>query len=137
MNMLKCSKCYIKLKSNYIYVDRKRITVGRFCPLCCNQFEFSDMFREYQEKLAREKHARSKKPKLVKQRYACPYCREKGIINRLKWRIRKMQVKPDESDSWKCTCQKCGKIWTQNTPNEYYYIDKNLPRPEELIGAPT
>jgi len=132
-----CSPCDIKLKSNYIYVDRVRISVGCFCPLCCRQYEFSDKFRDYQEQLIEQQKERKKqRPKFGKQRKACPYCKQKGIVNRSKWYIRKMKVKPHESKSWKCTCKLCGGVWTQNTGDEYYHIDKNLPKPEELLGAP-
>ena len=117
-------------------MDRKRIPVGHFCPLCCRQYEFSSKLRKYQDQLIREQKERAKqRPKFGKQRKACPYCLEKGIENRSKWTIRKKKVKPHESENWKCTCQKCGGVWHQNTGDEYYYLDKSLPKPEE-VGAP-
>ena len=137
MDIRICPECRIKLKSNYIYLDRKRITVGQLCPLCCKQFSFTNNFRDYQTQLSRENQTRAKrKPKFSRQRKTCPYCRQKGIENRLKWKIRKMQVNPGETPHWKCTCQKCGRVWTQNTSEEYFFIDRNLPKPEELMGAP-
>ncbi len=134
--MLTCSQCKIKLKSNYFYLNRKRIKVGQFCPSCCRIFSFTGEFKKYQDELTKKIQERAKKkPRLRKQRHACPYCMEKGIVNRQKWKIRKMNVKQGDSPHWKCTCQRCGKVWTQNTPKEYYYIDQNLPKPEELMGA--
>jgi len=136
MDIRICPECQIKLKSNYIYLDRRRITVGQLCPLCCRQFSFTNNFRDYQLQLVKENQTRAKRrPKFSRQRKVCPYCRQKGIVNRLKWKIRKMKVKQSESPHWRCTCQKCGGVWTQNTANEYFFIDQNLPKPEELMGA--
>lgn len=137
--MMKCGKCHSKLRANYIYVARKRITCGLFCPFCCNQVTFSEEIRTYQSKLLEEQKEKVKsKPKFHKTRKACPYCLQKNpsITNRLAWTIRKMRVKPNESESWKCTCKLCGGIWSQNTGEEYYYVDPTQPRPQELMGAP-
>ena len=117
-------------------MDRKRIPVGLFCPLCCRQYAFSNQIKKYQDQLIEEQKERAKqRPKFGKQRKACPYCKQKGIVNLSKWYIRKMKVKPGESASWKCTCKICGGVWTQNTSDEYYYIDKSLPEPQEMLGA--
>lgn len=136
--MMRCEKCKTKLQTNYIYVNRKRIKCGLFCPLCCAQREFSQEIRDYQDALIKEKKARATaRPRFNKKRKPCPYCLNKNppIINRSKWTIRKMKVKPHESESWKCTCKLCGGIWTQNTGKEYYYYDVNQPKPEEMQGA--
>jgi hypothetical protein len=136
---MRCGKCNVKLQKNEIYANRKRIPCGLFCPVCCIQVTFSDELRNYQKSLIEAKKAKEEsKPKFHKTRKACPYCIQKtpSVINRLKWTIRKMKVKPDESPSWKCTCKICGGIWTTNSGDEFYYVDPTRPKPQEMMGAP-
>ena len=81
---------------------------------------------EKQEQKLKEKRKQEKlKPKFQKQRKQCPYCLEKGIINRSRWSLRKMPKKKNQTQHWKGTCHKCGNIWSQNTSKEYWIIDPN------------
>jgi len=127
---MNCGKCGSKLKSASIYADRQRIPTGLFCPVCCTQITFSNELLTYSKEVLKENKEKTKsKPKFVKkQRRACPYCYENGIVNRSKWTIRKMIKKSDETQHWKCTCKKCGKVWTQSTSSEYFNIDPTQPK---------
>ena len=111
------------------YHNRKRLTVGMFCPQCLVFENYTKDFHDIRIKTIQEnKEIRNKKPKfLKKERKACPYCyndKDNPRVNRVKWTIRKMVKKKDETQHWKCTCQLCGKVWTQNTGNEYHYYSK-------------
>ena len=125
---MNCSKCGTKLHSSSIYANRKKLSSGSFCPVCFHQVTFSDELVKYRNKILKEQQD-APKPKFVKkQRKACPYCYEKGIVNRSKWTIRKMPKKPSENQHWKCTCQRCGNVWQQNTSKQYFYYDPNEPK---------
>jgi|APSaa5957512535_1039671.scaffolds.fasta_scaffold10957_6 hypothetical protein len=125
---MKCPSCQVtKLISSSSYFDRKKITIGNFCPKCLQFQSFSKQFDKKRSNLLTNQNIKPKFSRLKKQRMACPYCVEKvpKIINRKKWTIRKNPKKKDETPSWKCTCKICGNIWTQNTSNEFHLIDPN------------
>ena len=123
---MKCSKCKTNLQSSYVYVKRKRISIGQFCIVCGVIRKYSKSYGNYQEQKLKEKRKQDKsKPKFQKQRKPCPFCLEKGIINRSRWSLRKMPKKKNQTQHWKGTCHKCGNIWSQNTSEEYFIIDPN------------
>ena len=123
---MKCPSCQVtKLVSSTCYFDRKKTTIGNFCPRCLQFQTFDEEFdKKRTEIIIKQKlYAKPKFSKLKKQRNACPYCMENGIINRQKWKLRIVIVKKNESPHWKGTCQKCGGVWGQNTSKEYHLID--------------
>lgn len=124
---MKCPACLVtKLVSSTCYFNRKKTTIGNFCPRCLQFQTFDKQFDKLRDKLIKEnQNTKPKFSKLKKQRRVCPYCRDNGIINRQKWKLRKMVVKKNESPHWKGTCQKCGGDWGQSTSKEYDLIDPN------------
>ena len=124
---MKCPECQVtKLVSSTSYFNRKKTTIGNFCPRCLKFLNYSDTFYKLRDKLIKEnQNTKPKFSKLKKQRILCIYCRDNNSINRQKWTLRKMPKKKDETQHWKGTCQKCGGVWSQNTSNEYDLIDPN------------
>ena len=122
---MNCTSCRVtKLISSTAYFDRKKTTIGKFCPRCLRFQNFDSEFDKLRDKLIRtNQNTKPKFSKLKKQRVACIYCAENGIINRKKWTIRKMPKKKDETQHWKCTCKICGGVWGQTSSNEYNLID--------------
>ncbi len=122
---MKCPQCHVtKLVSSTSYFNRKKITIGNFCPRCLKFITFDDRFNKIREDIIKE-IPKPKFSKLKKQRRLCVYCRDNGIINRQKWTLRKMPKRKDETQHWKGTCQKCGGVWGQNNNKEYDLIDPN------------
>jgi len=88
---MKCSQCKVtKLISATSYFNRKKTTIGNFCPRCLQFQTFDEEFDKKRIKLIikQKLYAKPKFSKLKKQRRACPYCMENGIINHLVWNIR-------------------------------------------------
>ncbi|NQV91697.1 hypothetical protein HQ489_04445 [Candidatus Woesearchaeota archaeon] len=134
---IKCSKCNSQLLRLAGYHDRKRLTVGNFCPECLVFVNYASDFYKIRDNIIKENKERMKsKPKfLKKQRIACYYCwndKENPRENRSKWTIRKMPKKKDETQHWKCTCQLCGNVWTTNSGNEYHYYHEGYEEHESL-----
>jgi len=132
---MKCPSCLVtKLVSSTSYFNRKKTTIGNFCPRCLTFQTFNEEFDKIRtDIIIKEKlYGKTKHSKLKKQRMACPKCMENKIINRKKWRIEKMPKKKDETQHWKCTCKICGNVWTQDTSNEYHLIDPN--QKEYVLG---
>ena len=122
---MNCPSCQVtKLISSSCYFDRKKTTIGNFCPRCLTFQNFNSEFDKLRDKLiSSNQNTKPKFSRLKKQRMACTYCIKNGIINRKKWTIKKMPKKKDETQQWKCTCKICGGVWGQNTSNEYHLID--------------
>ena len=124
---MNCPSCQVtKLVTVNFNFKRKHTTIGNFC-LRCLQFQtFDKGFDKLRDKLVREnQNTKPKFSKLKKQRRTCTDCMKKGIVNRQKWKLKKVIVKKNESPHWKGTCQKCGGVWGQNTSKEYDLIDPN------------
>ena len=125
----KCSKCHSKLLRISGYNNRKRLTIGDFCPECLVFINYTNEFHKAREIIIKENKDRkkSKAKFLKKQRMACSFClndKENPKENRTKWTIRKMPKKKDEPQRWKGTCQLCGNIWTTDSGEQYnYYPD--------------
>jgi len=127
---MKCPSCRItKLISSSCYFNRKKTTIGDFCPRCLTFHNYSPIFSNLHENLIRESNriSKIKFSKLKKKRYSCFRCLENGKPNRQKWTLRKIPVKKGESPTWKGTCQICGEIWKQNSSNEYHIINPDQP----------
>jgi len=125
---MKCPSCQVtKLVSSTCYFDRKKTTIGYFCPRCLQFQTFDENFDKKRTKLIirQEFNSKPKFSRLKKIRMACPHCIKNKTINRKKWKIEKIPRKEDETQHWKCTCKICGNVWTQNTSNEYNLIDPN------------
>ena len=134
---MKCSKCNSDLLRLAGYHNRKRITVGNFCPVCLVFVEHTSNFHKIRDNIIKEnKEKTQSKPKfLKKQRKACPKCyndKKNPRMNRSKWTMRKITKKKNETQHWKCTCQLCGNIWTQNTSEQYHYFSDDSKNYEKI-----
>lgn len=130
-----CLDCGSQFLSTSIYHERKKLTVGLFCPQCLKIVRYNEDFNKFRDKIISENQEKSKlKPKFIKkQRKLCPYCQDKGKENRTKWTIRKIPKKKDETQSWKCTCQICGGVWTTNSGDEYWYYPEGYNKSHEQL----
>lgn len=153
---INCSKCNSQLLNLAGYHNRKRLTIGKFCPQCLVFVYYTDEFNNMRDKAIREKKEAKPKPKFLRKvRKACSEClrdhvdvydkngkflrteKKKSITNRSKWTIRKIPVKKGETQHWKCTCKLCGNVWTQNTSEEYFYYSNDMEnqfKNQEVLG---
>ena len=153
INCVKCNSQLLKLAG---YQDRKRLTVGLFCPECLVFVEYTKDFDDLHIKTIKNNKSKKKlNPKFLrKERKACPYCikttidiydkngrfirteKKKSTVNKSKWYIRKLPEKKNETQHWKCTCKICGNVWTTNTDEQYHYysddMDKQFHRQQKL-----
>jgi len=132
---IECTKCHSQLLRLAGYQNRKRLTVGNFCPECLVFVNYTSDFHKIRDNIIKEnKERKNSKPKfLKKQRMVCPHCWKDGKENRSKWNSRKLPKKKDETQHWKCTCQLCGNIWITNSGNEYQYYPEGY-QDHESIG---
>ena len=113
--------CGHQLKTVYLYIERKRKPIGKMCVICDDGLRNPTEFYLQIQELEKKRFNERKLPKHgTKKNKVCGECRSAN------WSIRKMLKNPGETQHWKCTCHKCGKVWTQNTGEKYFIIDENM-----------
>ena len=113
--------CGHQLKTVYLNIERKRKPIGQMCVICDDGLRYPTKLYLQLHELEKKQFGEKKMPKHgTKKSKVCEKCRSAN------WKIRKMPKKPGETQHWKCTCQKCGNVWAQNTGEKYYMEAINL-----------
>ncbi len=117
--------CGHHLKTFYLYIRKKRESIGKMCVICDDGLRNPTKSYVKLQRVEKKKLEFRKTPKHgQKKRFLCPNPRCKSA----NWKLRKIPKKQGQTQHWKGTCKKCGHVWFQNTPRQNYIINRDQPK---------